>query len=472
MRRTKIVCTLGPASCSPGVIRQLIEAGMDVARLNFSHGTPEEHRELVRLIRRWMERLGRPVAILQDLRGPKIRLGLLQAPTLMVAPGDHMTLTTRPVRGRAGLLPVSHPGLPGEVHRGDPILLGDGLIRLEVLGVRGTDVRCHVIQGGAVRAHQGVNLPNAKVRLGALTPKDRRDLALGLALGVDFVALSFVRAAADIEQARRLIRRRGAEVPLVAKLEKPQALEALDAILHAADGVMVARGDLGVELPPEKVPALQKRIISQANRQGVCVITATEMLESMIHQPRPTRAEASDVANAVLDGTDAVMLSAETATGEHPVEAVRFMARIVEEAEALLAACPVAPCENATIPFPEAVSQAAALAASWAGARAIVAFTQSGATARAVARYRPHVPVIALTPSEATWRRLALCWGVLPRRVRMLGSTDEMIRTVDRELRQAGVVARGEPVVIVAGTPLGHPGRTNLLTLHRVGDPV
>ncbi len=478
-RRAKIVATIGPASRSEAMLLRLIRAGLDVARLNFSHGTAEEHARTATLVRRLAKAEGRTVAILQDLQGPKIRVGEIDG-TLTLKRGAQVTLTTRSLAPtpesrraalRAGIIPVTYRRLLRDVKKGDTILLDDGLIQLRVLSTTTTEVVCRVIEGGPLTSHKGINIPGRKLSTPALTPKDRRDLAAGVKMGVDYVALSFVREAADIEVLKRALRRLKADIPIIAKIEKPQAVENLDAILEHADGIMVARGDLGVELPPEDVPILQKRMIRAARCVGKPVITATQMLESMIHHPRPTRAEASDVANAIFDGTDAVMLSAETAIGAYPEEAVRMMSRIIERAERSPAyqslPSPVAAGESQSVP--EAVAEAAGSAARELGAAAIAVFTQSGGTARVVAKFRPITPVYAFTPMESVRRRLALVWGIRPRDVAMLPGTDDMIDAVVRGLVREGAVKRGDLIVITAGTPVQRPGSTNFLKVHRIG---
>jgi pyruvate kinase len=496
-RRAKIVCTIGPATRDEVTLRALIRAGMDVARLNFSHGDAEEHEAVADRVRVLAAEEGRTVAVMQDLQGPKIRIGGLDAEPLRLRAGGAFTLTARSgVRG-PDAVSVTYRKLPAEVRKGDEILLDDGLIRLEVLSVSGRDVRCRVLEGGELRSHKGMNVPGRKLAIPALTAKDRRDLGCGIEWEVDYVAISFVREAADLEAARRFMRRRGAAIPIIAKLEKPQAVENLDAILAAADGIMVARGDLGVELPPERVPVLQKRMIRLARAAGKPVITATQMLESMVEHSRPTRAEASDVANAVFDGTDAVMLSAETAVGKYPVKAVRMMGRIIEAAEGSRSfrAGPVGglrgeaaggavmgtvasgrsasesgarPGSAAAADVPDAIADAAYRAARDLGAAAIAVFTESGGTARVVSKYRPMTPIYAFSPVESVRRRLALLWGVRPRAVEELPGTDDMVERVAAVLVREGAARKGDLIVVTAGTPVGRPGSTNFLKVHRV----
>lgn len=468
-RRTKIICTLGPASAAEGIIEQMARAGMDVARLNFSHGSHAEHGQAIERIRSVEARLGRPIAILQDLQGPKIRLGTFEGGSALLRRGAEFVLTTRPVVGDPGRAAVSYEGLARAVKPGDRVLIDDGRIQLEVREAREEEVVCRVATGGLVRDHKGVNLPETALRLAPLTEKDREDLRFGLRHGVDYVAVSFVRSAADILEVREFINDNGSDAQVIAKLERPEALGRLEEILGAAGGVMVARGDLGVEMPLEEVPIVQKEVIKKARQARVPVIIATQMLESMVERPRPTRAEISDVANAIFDGTDAVMLSAESASGAYPVEAVRVLDRVLRRAEQ---AAPPAPLERARAErsFPEAISDAATFAAQSLGARAIVAFTQSGFTARLLSQDRPPVQVIAFTPSERVRRRLALDWGVVPRSIRRLASVDEMVEEIEASLLADHTVRLNDVLVIVAGAPLWVRGTTNLLKLHRVGE--
>jgi pyruvate kinase len=467
MRRTKIVCTIGPASSSPEVLRQLIRAGMNVARLNFSHGTHEEHARVIVQIREIAAELGAPVAIMQDLQGPKIRLGKFRGGHAQLLQGAEFALTTRPVEGTAEIASTTYDRLPQDVKPGDRILLVDGLIELTVLQVTGDTVRCRVVSGGDIGDHRGINLPGVAVSASSITDKDRDDLRFGISQGVDAVAVSFIRGPEDVLDVKELINEvGGGDVPVVAKLEKPEAVERLDAILDVADGVMVARGDLGVELPLEEVPLVQKAIIRKARKRALPVITATQMLESMVGSPRPTRAEASDVANAILDGTDAVMLSAETAVGKYPVETVQVMARIAVQAETAMPDL-AATSERAST-FPEVISEAACRAAGELKARAIVAFTQSGSTARLLSKYRPAAPVFAFSPSEVVRRRLNLHWGVMPKTIRAVQNTDELVGEIELLLLRDGTVHVGDALVIVAGAPLFVRGATNMIQLHRV----
>jgi len=465
-RRTKIVATLGPASTTEAVLRRLLAAGMDVARLNFSHGTRAGHGRTIRLLRRLAREAGTPLTILQDLQGPKIRVGRLAGP-VRLAEGSEVTLTTRRIVGDARRIPVAFPRLAHIVRRGRRILMKDGTIELAVVASRPPEILCRVLRGGVLGEHQGVNLPGVRLRGAALTPKDVADLRFGLRHGVDYVALSFVRSAGDLRHARRVLRRLGGSVPLIAKLEKAEAIDNLDAIIAEADGVMVARGDLGVEMAPEQVPLLQKRIIRRANERGIPVITATQMLESMVHQERPTRAETSDVANAILDGTDAVMLSAETAAGEHPVEAVQVMAGIalaVEEAGAW--AGPIRrPARSTAL---HAIGAAAQALAGDLRVSAIVVLTTTGRSARLLSQLRPPVPVLACTEDERVARSLGLSWGVRAIVLPFQRTTEAMVRVLDAELRRRRLVRPGEALVIVGSVPLIARGRTNFVQLHRV----
>ncbi len=478
MRHAKIVCTIGPASASPDVLARLIAAGMDVARLNFSHGTHEAHAQAMRAIRAAAAAQDKPVAILQDLQGPRLRIGVLPAP-VELAVGQTVILTgdgSAPHRqGSDPRLPVTYQALARDVRSGARLLINDGLIELAVEQVEGSDVRCRVTVGGTVTSNKGLNLPGTAVSAPTVTEKDRADLRFGLAQEVDYVALSFVRGPEDIEAVRQVMASCGREVPIVAKIERAEAVEKLEAILDAAAGVMVARGDLGVELGPEAVPVLQKRIIRAANRHRRLVITATQMLESMTAQPRPTRAEASDVANAVFDGTDAVMLSAETSTGRYPIEAVAVMDRIVRAAESDAPASGTArQAERATHvmetagTIPEALCAGAARAVEETGGTAVVVFSESGTTARLMAAQRPAVPIVAFTPFEQTCRRMALYWGVLPRTMARVADPDARVHEVERRLLSESLVGRGDRIVILAGTLVGQVGGTNVMKVHEI----
>jgi pyruvate kinase len=484
LRRTKIVATLGPASESEPVLRQLLAAGMDVARLNFSHGTREEHGRTIQRLRRLAREAGVPLAILQDLQGPKIRVGLLPSP-LDLREGAEVSLTTGRTAAE-GRIPVPFPGLRRAVRRGSHILMKDGTIELEVTGRRGSEIVCRVVRGGVLGAHQGVNLPGVRIRAPSLTPKDVADLRFGVQHAVDMVALSFVRTAADVRHARAVLRRLGHSVPIVAKLEKAEAITNLGEIVEEADAVMVARGDLGVELPAERVPLLQKRIIRQANARGIPVITATQMLESMVRAERPTRAETSDVANAVLDGTDAVMLSAETAAGRHPVEAVACMAQIASAVEdgvrpvRLGLYAGEARAYDGALPrrrgtgsagrpsVPSAIAAATQALTEDLAVSLVVALTTTGRTARLLSQRRLPAPVLACTEDERVARGLALWWGVVPLLVPFQRTTEAMITYLDRELVRRRLARPGDPVALVGSVPLIARGRTNFVQVHRL----
>lgn len=469
MRKTKIVCTIGPASQSPEVLRRMILKGMDVARLNFSHGSQESHGQTYYLLRKLSVKLGKPLAVLQDLPGPKMRIGTVGLGQPLIKKGSTFILTTRQTRGSEQRVNTTYQHLPQDVKPGDPILLGDGYLRMRVQEVRGTEVITKVEEGGILKDHMGLNLPGTNLSAPALTSRDLKDLAFGLSLGVDYVGMSFVRRAQDIQRLKRAMNRCGREVPVIAKLERPEAIFNLGDILKAADGVMVARGDLGVEMPLAQVPLLQKEIIKQANQQRRYVITATQMLESMMEHSRPTRAEASDVANAIFDGTDAVMLSGETAAGKYPEEALTTMAEIASTAESspLLRRAELlkSPQQDS---IPDAVAQAAVQAGERLQARAIVAFTQSGATALFVSKYRPSIPIIAFTPHEEVCRRMKLFWGVTPKIMRPIVSTDRLIDEVEKTLLQEKWAKRGDTIVLLMGAPIYKKGTTNLLKILRV----
>jgi len=473
VRRAKIVCTLGPASESPDVVLKLLELGMDVARLNFSHGTHADHASAVERIRAASRQLVRPVAILQDLQGPKIRTGPLQAGRAGVAlvTGESIVITTeKELLGDEHLISTTYPFLAQDVRKGDRLLVDDGLLEFKVTDTDGVRVTAEVVEGGRLKEHKGINLPGVALRVSALSEKDRADLAFGAKHGVDYVALSFVRTAGDVEEARTALRALGRVVPIIAKIEKPEALENIDEIAEAADGLMVARGDLGVEVPAERVPILQKSIVDRGNQLGKPVIIATQMLDSMMQHPRPTRAEASDVANAVWDGADAVMLSGESASGRFPLLAVQTMDRIVREAErnyhlSRLRAVEPPP---SPVPFNDVVASAAMRAALDAGARCIACFTVGGTTARLLSRYRPHVPVVAFSPEQPIRRRMALYWGVQPRIMEPVRDPDSMARLVSERLVADGLAGPGDRVIIVYGSPLGEPGNTNSIRLHQI----
>ncbi len=464
MPKIKIVCTIGPASRSSDVLRQLILAGMNVARLNFSHGSHSEHAATISKIRRLSAELGRPVAVLQDLTGPKIRIGNIAAGTITLEPRSLFTLSRRQIPGDASGVTLNFPGVYRDVRRGDTLLLSDGAVELQVLRVKEDEIRCRVVVGGQLSSRKGIHFPHRSIKTASLTEKDKTDLAFGLKQGVDYVALSFVREAEDMQKAKRFIEKSGHDVPLVAKIEKHEALANIEEIIPHAAAVMVARGDLGVEISLENVARVQKRLIERCNSAGKPVITATQMLLSMVQSPRPTRAEVTDVANAILDGTDAVMLSEETAIGTYPLEAVKMMALIAAETEPTF---PFASWgqkwDREGMPLDEAVASSACSLAESIQAAAIITFTYSGSTARLVAKYRPGRPILAPTPLPETYRRLALVWGVIPLLSGKMTNTDEMIRRVFVSALESKIVKRGQKVVITAGIPLGVPGTTNLI---------
>jgi pyruvate kinase len=471
-RRAKIVATLGPASNTEPVFRDLVRAGVDVVRLNFSHGSHEEKLALIKMIRKVSREERKPLCILGDLQGPKIRTSKLKdhEPVLLKA-GQRLTITPREVPGTASLVGTTFKTLAENVEQGSRILLSDGLIELRVHEVLGPDVVCEIINGGMLGEHKGINLPGIPVRVPSLTEKDSEDLEFALKNGVDAIAVSFVRTAEDVSLVRNRVTAYGAETWIIAKLEKPQAIEHLDSILLAADGIMVARGDLGVEVPPEKVPAIQKHIIRRAAEYSKPVITATQMLESMIENPRPTRAEVSDVANAVYDGTDAVMLSGESAVGKYPVEAVAMMARIVTEAEHdIKQDSNYQPRERLSrLSIAETICEATAHAADDLDLRGIALFTESGSTARQLSKYHPSAPIFALSPVDITINRLNLLWGTTPIRCPKVNSTEALVDLAENLLEQGGYVRNREVIAIVAGTRT-KSGSTNFLRLHVLGE--
>jgi pyruvate kinase len=468
-RRAKIICTIGPSCNTEALLRDLMRLGMDVARLNFSHGSHQDHARNIERLRRVAKEEKRTICILQDLQGPKIRTGPLKGHSPVgLETGSKVTVTARLVEGSASVISTTFKDLPREVQTGSRILLSDGLIELRVLKVKGDDVECQVINGGTLGEHQGINLPGAALSIPALTDKDRKDLKFGLEHGVDMVALSFVRSAADVESVKQIIAAKSMSVPVIAKLEKPQALEQLEAIFEAADGVMVARGDLGVEMPPEKVPVIQKHVIRRAAEWRKPVIIATQMLESMIENPRPTRAEASDVANAVFDGTDAVMLSAETATGLYPREAVAMMARIAVEAESnMTEALQGRRRDRPKLSIAEAICESMAHAAEDLHMAAIAVFTESGATARLISKFRPKTAIFAFGNTPAVCNRMNLFWGVHPILRSETRTMEEMVATAEQELCRRKLVSSGDVMGVVAGTQLS-TGSTNFMRLQVV----
>ncbi|PYV85520.1 MAG: pyruvate kinase [Acidobacteria bacterium] len=472
LRRAKIVCTIGPASNTESSLHMLMQAGMDVARLNFSHGSHEDHAKVIETLRRTATSEGRTICILQDLQGPKIRTGALTGhQPVTLESGARVTITTREVEGTADLISTTFKDLPREMQPGSRILLCDGRIELRVLKVEGQDIECEIINGGTLAEHQGINLPGAALSIPALTEKDRKDLEFGLKHGVDMVALSFVRSANDVREVKEIIAAHKQDVPVIAKLEKPQALDELEGILEISDGVMVARGDLGVEMPPEKVPVIQKYVIRRAAEWRKPVIIATQMLESMIENPRPTRAEASDVANAIFDGTDAVMLSAETASGKYPREAVCMMAKIVVEAENNLTDFmpPRRRRKRRTLSISETICESIAHAAEDLHMEAIAVFTETGNTARLLSKHRPRSRIYAFSHMPAVCNRMNLFWGVQPVRREHALSSEDMLSTAEQELLRSERVKAGDVLGVVAGTQMSS-GSTNFMRLHVVSD--
>jgi pyruvate kinase len=467
IRRAKLVCTLGPACDSPDGLRDLIDAGMDVARFNFSHGTHDEHGARLKRLREASADKKKAIAALQDLCGPKVRTGTFPAKfelkngtDVFLIEGDHSADET--------IIPIQYEGLTGDVRVNDKILFDDGRIVLNVLGVEGEKVKVHVEQGGGMRDHVGVHLPSKTMRVSALTEKDKQDLVFGLSQGVDYIALSFVRRAEDLRLVREICTAWGQPTPIIAKIETPDAIENLESIVAASDGVMVARGDLGVEFPPENVPVIQRQILGVARRVRRPVIVATEMLQSMTKATRPTRAEASDVANAVFSGTDAVMLSGETATGDFPSLAASMMSRIAIEAEKSAFFESHQSTARATN-VAEAIARGAVNTAKEIGAKYLIAFTETGSSALNVSLARPNVPIIAFSPVQKTRRRMALYWGVIPRELPPINNTDDLVNWVDGDLMASGLASPGERVVIVFGAPFGVSGSTNTIRVHVIG---
>jgi pyruvate kinase len=470
--RAKIVATLGPASSSPHRVRDLVDAGMDVARLNLSHGTHDDHEAAYLAVRGAGDATGRSVGVLVDLQGPKIRLGRFANGPVTISVGDEFVITTDDVAGDGHRVSTTYRGLPDDVHPGARILLDDGRVALEVTSVTGTEVVTRVVVGGTLSDHKGLNLPDVDVSAPTLTDKDIDDLRWAMQLRADLVALSFVRAPDDVAAVRAVMDEAGFRVPVLAKVEKPQAAHRLGEIVDAFDGIMVARGDLGVEMPLDQVPLVQKRAVHLARAAAKPVIVATQMLESMVHATRPTRAEASDVANAVLDGADAVMLSEETSVGDYPVESVTTMARILAtvDTDGAMFLPPLPAPESASVG--DAITAAAAKFGTTVGARALVAFTQTGDTARRLARHRSPIPLLAFTPTQAVRSQLSLTWGAETFLVGPVEHTDDMVRLVDAALLDIARLHPGDPVVIVAGSPPGIPGSTNALRVHRIGEAV
>lgn len=471
MRKTKIVCTIGPSSESLENIKKLIMAGMNVARLNFSHGDYEEHGGRIKTIRQASAELGKSIAILLDTKGPEIRTGKLKEEPIELEQDELITLTTEEILGDKDRLSITYSDLPNDVEVGSTILIDDGLIGLTVLDIQGTEIKCRIVNGGTIKSKKGVNVPGVNISLPGITEKDANDIKFGIEQGVDFIAASFVRKASDVLEIRELLEKDNAtQIHIISKIENQQGVDNLDEILEVSDGLMVARGDLGVEIPAEDVPLAQKRMIEKCNRAGKPVITATQMLDSMQRNPRPTRAEASDVANAIFDGTDAIMLSGETAAGRYPVESVLTMSRIAEKAESALEYREIfikqSNAQQTTVT--EAISQAVANSALELNAKAIISSTETGYTARMVSKYRPKAPIIAVTTEESTMRRLALNWGVTPVKGEIATSTDEMFDYAMKGGLDSGLVKEGDLVVITAGIPLGRSGSTNLVKIGQI----
>ena len=471
MRRAKIVCTLGPAVESVEKITELIDAGMNMARLNLSHGSHDEHQKRLDLVRAAAKKANKAVAILVDLQGPKIRLGRFSSGPHEISRGDTFTITTDDIAGTKDKVSTTYKGLPGDCKAGDSIMIDDGKVSVQVVQIKGSDVITKVIQPGMVSNNKGINLPGVAVSLPALSEKDIADLRWGLKAGVDFIALSFVRNAADIKDIHKIMNEVGVKVPVIAKIEKPQAVENLQEIVDAFDGIMVARGDLGVELPIEDVPMVQKRCITMARESAKPVIVATQMLDSMISNSQPTRAEATDCANAVLDGSDALMLSGETSVGDFPIDSVKVMARIIERTEEV-ALDQIPPLKHSPATKAGAITKAATEVGLTVGAKYLVAFTQSGDSARRMSRLRSPIPMLALTPEIGTYNRLALSWGVESLLTASVNHTDEMVMQVDTILIESKRVKIGDLVLIVAGSPPGIPGSINAMRVHKIGDAV
>jgi pyruvate kinase len=466
IKKTKIVCTIGPASNNPAIMEKMIREGMDVARLNFSHGDHKGHAENIASLKRLSTKAGRPVAILQDLGGEKIRVGEIEGGSVILNTGATITLSTKRTKGNAQKISVNYPGLTYEVKEGDTILLADGTLELKVITINPPELQCQVVVGGELSSHKGVNIPSGELKAKGLTDKDKADLLFGVQAEVDLIALSYVRGKEDIREAKELLRSQNCDIPIIAKIEQHEALTHIEEIMKDADGIMVARGDLGVEIPLEQVPLVQKDLIKRANILGKPVITATQMLRSMVENPRPTRAEASDVANAILDGTDAIMLSEETAIGKYPIEAVKFMVAMAQATEQCFpheAFLPPDPYQRGDIA--DSMSHAACRLAEDLGVAAIITPTRTGRTARLVSRYRPRYPIIAFSPNATTVRRLILSWGVHPILVPEFTDVEEIVGKGITAALQQGWIAKGERVVVTAGTPVDLPGTTNLITV-------
>jgi pyruvate kinase len=473
LRKTKIVCTIGPASESLEQLKRLIQSGMNVARLNFSHGDYEEHGRRIEKIRQASREIGTTVAILLDTKGPEIRTGKLKADEVELIQGNEIILTTEDILGDDKRVSITYDRLPNDVHVGSTILIDDGLIGLKVVKVYPTEIYCEIVNGGTLKSKKGVNVPGVKVALPGITEKDANDIRFGIEQGVDFIAASFVRKATDVLEIRELLEQHGAiHIHIISKIENQEGVTNLDEILEVSDGLMVARGDLGVEIPAEEVPLVQKEMIKKCNKVGKPVITATQMLDSMQRNPRPTRAEASDVANAILDGTDAVMLSGETAAGKYPVESVQTMARIAERTESALQYQEILNQRSLEkqVMVTDAISQSVSNVALDLNAAAIITPTESGYTARMVSKYRPKANIIAVTQRDEILRRLQLTWGVIPLKGKPAESTDAMLTAAVETSIESGLVELGDLVIITAGVPLGQSGSTNLLKVHLIGD--
>lgn len=470
-RKTKIVATIGPASNSEQAIEELLAAGVNVFRLNLSHGTLSEHKRSIANVRAAAKKLKHPAAILMDLQGPRIRTGIFKDGSIELKPRSEVTIVPGEASADDGVITTTYSDLSKDVKPGDRILIDDGLLELKVKEVAGEAIKCVIVYGGILKSNKGINLPGVSISAPSLSDKDIEGLELAASLGIDFVALSFVRKSSDILELKERLKKHNSDASIIAKIEKAEAIDDLDAILEESDGIMIARGDLGVELSAETIPVLQKKLISRANEAGKVVITATQMLESMITNPRPTRAEASDVANAVFDGTDALMLSGETAVGKYPVKAVEMMVKIAREAEeAAIAHRPHLRRKKVPLgSFAQAVAYAANAASTEVNSKAIVVFTQSGETARLLSKLKPHTRIVAFTPIERTWRRLSLLWGVEPFLIEFGGHTDEMICRGEAALLDYGIAAFGDTIVIVSGTKVGMRGATNMMKIDWIG---
>lgn len=471
-RRTKIVCTIGPSTNSKEKIEELIRSGMNVARLNFSHGTHEDHKKVIENIRAVAGKLKYSLPILMDLQGPKIRVGRMKDDAQVINAGDYVTLTPDDVVGTSEIIPIDYDHLVDDAEEGNTILMDDGLLELKIVKKAADEIKARVVVGGLLKSRKGVNLPNVKISISAMTEKDYEDLDFGLEQGVDLVALSFVRTARDVQNLISLIRAKGSNAGVIAKIEKPEAVDVIDEIIEESDGIMVARGDLGIEIASEKVPLIQKMIINKCRNVGKPVITATQMLESMIHNPRATRAESSDVANAVLDGTDAVMLSGETASGKYPIEAVKVMGRICRSVEIHNESL----YPNLTFHKPEwkekqvieSLSYSCVKMAEYVDAKIIATITHSGTTARRIAKYRPGVPIVAFTESQDVRRQLNLVWGVTPIRIDQIFDTDQSVHMMEDYLKKKGFAGTGDRVIVATGMPIAKRGRTNMIKISTI----